>query len=212
MTIRDITAYKDYFIKFFDKQELKVQLKIEYVLDLIRYERNVPAKFFKHLENSDGIYEVRVITTFKSIRILCFIDNGKLIVLANCFLKKRQKTPVKEIRFAERLKKEYLKKNGDKKMKNTTNFEDILKKKYGEKGSPNRDIYETNSLAFRLGVMLKEARREAHITQKELADRIGTKKSYISRIERGKSDIQLSTYHKLIEIGLGRILHISIEP
>lgn len=78
-------------------------------MDLIRYEKNVPAKFFKRLENSDGIYEVRVITTFKSVRILCFIENGSLIVLTNCFLKKTQKTPVKEIRLAERLKKEYLK-------------------------------------------------------------------------------------------------------
>lgn len=97
-------------------------------------------------------------------------------------------------------------------MKNTTNFEDLLMKKYGERGTSERNQYETDSLAFRLGVMLKEARKEAHITQKELADKIGTKKSYISRIERGKSDIQLSTYHKLIEIGLGRTLQISIEP
>jgi phage-related protein len=106
--VREIIAYKDYFIKFYEKQEAKVQQKIEYVLDLIRYEKNVPAKFFKHLENSDGIYEVRVITTFKSVRILCFIDDGSLVVLTNCFLKKTQKTPVKEIRLAERLKKEYL--------------------------------------------------------------------------------------------------------
>lgn len=97
-------------------------------------------------------------------------------------------------------------------MEKTTNFEDLLMKKYGERGTSERNQYETDSLAFRLGVMLKEARKEAHITQKELADKIGTKKSYISRIERGKSDIQLSTYHKLIEIGLGRTLQISIEP
>lgn len=106
--VREIILYKDYFIKFYEKQETKVQAKIEYVLDLVRYEKNVPAKFFKHLENTDGIYEVRVLTTFKSIRILCFLDNGNLVVLANCFLKKTQKTPVKEIRLAERLKKEYL--------------------------------------------------------------------------------------------------------
>ncbi len=107
--IRDIIAYKDYFIKFYEKQEAKVQQKIEYVLDLIRFEKSVPSKFFKHLENTDGIYEVRVITTFKSIRILCFLDNGNLVVLTNSFLKKTQKTPIKEIRLAERLKKEYLK-------------------------------------------------------------------------------------------------------
>jgi len=95
-------------------------------------------------------------------------------------------------------------------MKNTTNFEDILKNKYGKKGIPERDKYEANSLAFRLGVMLKEARQEARITQEELAMKTGTKKSYISRIERGKSDIQVSTYHKLIEIGLGKNLNITI--
>jgi HTH-type transcriptional regulator / antitoxin HipB len=95
-------------------------------------------------------------------------------------------------------------------MKNTTNFEDLLKEKYGDKGTPNRDKYEANSLAFRLGVMLKEARKDANITQDELAKKTGTKKSYISRIERGKSDIQISTYNKLIEIGLGKNLNISI--
>jgi ribosome-binding protein aMBF1 (putative translation factor) len=99
----------------------------------------------------------------------------------------------------------------DKTMKNTTNFEELLKNKYGEKGTPKRDQYEADSLAFRLGVMLKEARKEANITQEELAKKTGTKKSYISRIESGKSDIQISTYYKLIEIGLGKNLNISIK-
>jgi HTH-type transcriptional regulator/antitoxin HipB len=95
-------------------------------------------------------------------------------------------------------------------MKNLKDFEDILKEKYGEKGTPERDKFDAGSLAFRLGVMLKEARQEAKITQAELAKKTGTKKSYISRIERGKSDIQISTYHKLIEIGLGKNLNITI--
>lgn len=111
--IRKVIAYKKYFIDFYKAQEEKVQEKIEYVLDLVRFEKHVPQKFFKALENSDGIYEVRVITTFKSIRILCFFDEGNLVVLANCFVKKTQKTPRKEIKLAEKLKKEYLKdKNG----------------------------------------------------------------------------------------------------
>ncbi len=95
-------------------------------------------------------------------------------------------------------------------MKNLTEFEDILKEKYGKKGTPIRDKYEADSLAFRLGVMLKEARKQANITQEQLAKKTGTKKSYISRIERGKSDIQISTYYKLIETGLGKQLNISI--
>lgn len=93
---------------------------------------------------------------------------------------------------------------------NVTDLEDLLKGKYGEKGTPTRDKFDADSLAFRLGVMLKEARRESKLTQEELAERTGTKKSYISRIERGQSDIQISTYHKLIEIGLGKHLNISI--
>lgn len=91
-----------------------------------------------------------------------------------------------------------------------TDFEDLLKEKYGEKGSPSRDHFDAHSLAFRLGVMLKEARKKAHLTQEELAERTGTRKSYISRIERGQSDIQISTYYKLIERGLKKKLNISI--
>lgn len=98
----------------------------------------------------------------------------------------------------------------DNEMKNVTDFDDLLKVEYGKKGTPARDKYDADSLAFRLGVMLKEARKDAQVTQEELAERTGTKKSYISRIERGQSDIQISTYYKLIEIGLGKHLNISI--
>ncbi len=106
--IRRIIAYKNYFIDFYKSQDFKVQEKIEYVFDLVRFEKQVPKKFFKNLENTDGIYEIWVITTFKSIRILCFFDKGELVVLTNCFIKKAQKTPGKEIKMAEKLKKEYM--------------------------------------------------------------------------------------------------------
>jgi len=106
--VRRIVAYKDRFVDFYRKQDSKVQQKIEFVLDLVRFERHVPKKFYKHLENTEGIYEIRVITTFRSIRILCFQDKGNLVVLTNCFVKKTQKTPKKEINLAEKLKKEYL--------------------------------------------------------------------------------------------------------
>jgi phage-related protein len=105
---RRVIVYKNYFLDFYKEQDNKVQEKIEYVLDLIRFEKRVPIKFLKFLENTDGIYEVKVVTTFRSIRILCFFDKGKLVVLTNCFIKKSQKTPRKEIKLAEKLKKEYL--------------------------------------------------------------------------------------------------------
>jgi len=105
---RKVIAYKNYFVDFYKEQDNKVQEKIEYVLDLIRYEKRVPIKFLKFLISTDGIYEIRVITTYRSIRILCFFDKGELVVLTNCFVKKTQKTPRKEIRLAEKIKKEYL--------------------------------------------------------------------------------------------------------
>jgi HTH-type transcriptional regulator/antitoxin HipB len=96
-------------------------------------------------------------------------------------------------------------------MKKIKSFDELLEEKYGQKGDLKRDQFDADSLAFRLGVMLKEARVEAKLTQEELAEKTGTKKSYISRIERGLSDIQISTYFKLIEIGLGRQLNLSID-
>ena len=95
-------------------------------------------------------------------------------------------------------------------MKRIKTFEELLEEKYGKTGTAQRDQFDADSLAFRLGVLLKEARVEANLTQEALAEKTGTKKSYISRIERGLSDIQLSTFHKLVEIGLGRQLLISI--
>ena len=95
-------------------------------------------------------------------------------------------------------------------MNKLKSFEEHLDKYRGKKGSESRIKFEADSLAFRLGAMLKEARKDAKLTQEELAQKTGTKKSYISRIETGKSDIQLSTFYRLIEIGLGKSLNISI--
>ena len=93
-------------------------------------------------------------------------------------------------------------------MKNVKTFDQILDEIREKREC--RKKFDADSLAFRLGVMLKEARIEANLTQEELAEKTGTKKSYISRIERGLSDIQISTYFRLIELGLGKHLNISI--
>jgi phage-related protein len=105
--IRSIAFYGNYFQDFYEEQDQKIRDKIDYVLDLIVNVESVPKKFFKSLSGTDGLYEIRVITTRKNIRIMCFLDEGNLIVLVNCFVKKAQKTPRKEIKLAERLKKEY---------------------------------------------------------------------------------------------------------
>ncbi|MDQ7818511.1 MAG: helix-turn-helix transcriptional regulator [Melioribacteraceae bacterium] len=95
-------------------------------------------------------------------------------------------------------------------MKKLTTFEEHLNKQYGKKGSERRDKFEADSISFRLGEMLREERTKAKLTQEQLAEKTGTKKSYISRIEAGKSDIQISTFYRIIELGLRKRLNISI--
>ena len=65
--------------------------------------------------------------------------------------------------------------------------------------------------AFLIGELIKEERKKAHMTQDQLADKIGANKSFISRIENGKTDIQLSTFYRLIEFGLGKKLELNIS-
>lgn len=107
--VRKIVTYKKHFIDFYQEQNPKVQEKIEYALDLVRFEPRVPKSYLKHLTGSNGIYEVRVKTNEANVRILCFFDKDSLVILVNSFVKKSQKTPRKEIKLAEKLKKEYLK-------------------------------------------------------------------------------------------------------
>ncbi len=95
-------------------------------------------------------------------------------------------------------------------IRNAKTFEELLDNKYGKAGTSLRDEYESKANYFVISEMLKEARKDAHITQEQLADKIGTKKSYISRLENGKVDIQLSTLFKIFEIGLGRKILLTI--
>jgi HTH-type transcriptional regulator / antitoxin HipB len=94
---------------------------------------------------------------------------------------------------------------------NITTFEEHLNKQYGDFGTPEREVFEMQSLTFRIGELIKEQRKKADLTQEELALRAGTKKSYISRIENGKSDIQFSTLLRIIEVGLGKQVNFVIN-
>ena len=95
-------------------------------------------------------------------------------------------------------------------IKNAKTFDELLDFKYGNVGSPLRDEHEAKANYFVICEMVKEARKEAQITQEQLADKIGTKKSYISRLENGKADIQLSTLFRIFETGLGRKIRMTI--
>lgn len=95
--------------------------------------------------------------------------------------------------------------------KNITTLSQILDKKYGLEGEPKREKWEQEFEAFHLGVLLEEARMKLGMTQAELAEKCGTNKSYISRIENNSSDIRLSTLMKIIQQGLGGHLKLTLE-
>jgi len=78
-------------------------------------------------------------------------------------------------------------------IRNAKNFDELLDIKYGKTGSEKRDNFEEKAQYFVISEILKEARKEANMTQKQLAEKVGTKKSYISRLENGKCDIQLNS-------------------
>lgn len=86
-----------------------------------------------------------------------------------------------------------------------------LDRKYGEKGSESRDDFNEKAQAYMIAEMLKSARKEAHLTQQQLADKLNVKRTYISKMERAISDMRLSTLKKVVEEGLGGKLHIRVE-
>jgi ribosome-binding protein aMBF1 (putative translation factor) len=99
----------------------------------------------------------------------------------------------------------------DQKSKAITTFDEHLDKRYGEIGTSKRTDFEIKAKAFAIGEVIREERRLASMTQEQLADKIGAKKSFISRIESGKTDIQLSTLYRLLEFGLGKTVEVSVN-
>jgi HTH-type transcriptional regulator / antitoxin HipB len=94
------------------------------------------------------------------------------------------------------------------KIKNAKNFDELLDIKYGNIGTEKRDNFEERAQYFVISEILKDARKEAKMTQEQLAEKVGTKKSYISRLENGKCDIQLSTLYRIFEFGLGKRVNL----
>lgn len=96
--------------------------------------------------------------------------------------------------------------------KNLTSFADHLDKEYGKHGTKKREAYEREFEAFKIGVLIQEMREERNMTQQQLAQKVGTTKSYISRIENDASDIRLSTLLRIVQEGLGGHLKLSLTP
>jgi len=104
---REIIFYEKYFTEFYLSLDLSVQEKIEYVFIVIRTVDMIPQKFLKHIQGTDGLYEIRVKIRSDIYRIFCCFDAGRIVILFNGFQKKSQKTPRKEIIKALKLKQEY---------------------------------------------------------------------------------------------------------
>ena len=91
-----------------------------------------------------------------------------------------------------------------KEYKNIQTFDQLIEVEHGKIGTESRNTYEEKSQMFIISEMLKEARKDANLTQEQLAEKAGTKKSYISKIENAKGNIQLSTLIRIFEIGLNK--------
>lgn len=110
--IRKIIVYKDYFDKFFVIQKERVKDKIIWTLDLIEEIQIIPETYLKHIYGTDGLYEIRVQQAGDIFRIFCFFDDNSVVILANGFQKKRQKTPKEEIIKAIKIMEEYFSEKG----------------------------------------------------------------------------------------------------
>ncbi|MEN9523641.1 MAG: hypothetical protein RL065_2018 [Bacteroidota bacterium] len=106
-SVRQIIYFKNYFLDFFEEQTEKVKEKIDHVLFVITVAERIPQKFFKHMEGTNGLYEIRVEFQGNIYRIFCCFDEGKVVVLFNGFQKKSQKTPTTEIEKATKIMNEY---------------------------------------------------------------------------------------------------------
>jgi phage-related protein len=104
---RKISYYKNYFLDFVSKQSIDIQYKIYWTFDVIEDLWIVPDTYLKHIVYTNGLYEIRVQVGNDIVRIFCFFETGKLVILINGFQKKTQKTPKREIEMALKLKAEY---------------------------------------------------------------------------------------------------------
>ncbi len=97
------------------------------------------------------------------------------------------------------------------KKKNVTALREFIDKKVGKKGTKKRDKFEAEYEAFKLGVLIQQARQEKGLTQEQVAELSGTNKSYISKLEKDLKDVRFSTLQRIITNGLGGYLEISIR-
>jgi ribosome-binding protein aMBF1 (putative translation factor) len=97
------------------------------------------------------------------------------------------------------------------KKSNSKSLEQFKEVHYGKRGSKKRDALEAGYENFKIGVLIHDARLEQGLTQEELAEKVGTTKSYISKIENNIKEVRISTLQRIVELGLGGQLQLSIK-
>jgi len=97
--------------------------------------------------------------------------------------------------------------------KNSTmkTLDNLIEEEYGKKGTAKRDKFEEGYESFKVGFLIQQARIEKGLTQQELADKCGTNKGYISKIENNLKEVRISTLQKIVKLGLGGNLELSIK-
>jgi DNA-binding XRE family transcriptional regulator len=97
------------------------------------------------------------------------------------------------------------------KKNNLTSLDQFVTEQYGEKGTAKREAFENGYQELKLGILIQQARLEQGLTQEQLAEKVGTNKGYISKVENNIKDVRISTLQKIVELGLGGHLELSIK-
>jgi DNA-binding XRE family transcriptional regulator len=127
-----------------------------------------------------------------------------LVILLNGFTKKTQKTPKNEIEKGSAFDVESIMTFKKEVIMNTRGWKEIEDEVYGKKGTSRRDELEREFESFKIGLLLKKAHEDKHLTQEQLADLVDKKRTYISRVENDGSNMTLKTLFDIVEKGLGR--------
>lgn len=184
--------YKDYFISFYRALEAGAQKKIDYVLGMLKIQERVNERFVKFIR--DGVYEIRASHNGNIYRAFFIFDEGNIVMLLNGYQKKTQKAPESEINMALKLKRSIMQTKS-----NIGSFDAILDEKYGKVGTPERDAFHREAYAYCVGQIILDARKQERMTQSDLAKKVGTDKTYISRIEKGAIEPGVGLFFRIMD-------------
>jgi len=188
--------------EFLDSLPAKAAQKVTWVLSLLEDLDIVPSSYFKKLVGTEEIWECRIQSGSNTYRIFCFFIGNSVVVRTHCQLSENTKTgDRKGTELQERLHEEE-----DETMSDLKKYIAQRKKRDKKYAEGYKEGYEQ----FKIGVMLRHARESAGLTQEELAIKLNTRKTAISRIENHAEDIKLSTLERFAA-ALGKQLRLQIS-